>query len=88
MTSNPDTTYRVALRGEDILEHPRWNKGTAFTYQERKDFGLIGRLPTRVNTIDEQCARAYDQLQQRDSPIRKNSFLQVEIRPYGPSSWP
>ncbi|KZV72678.1 hypothetical protein PENSPDRAFT_649614 [Peniophora sp. CONT] len=76
MTSNPDTTYRVALRGEDILEHPRWNKGTAFTYQERKDFGLIGRLPTRVNTIDEQCARAYDQLQQRDSPIRKNSFLQ------------
>ncbi|VDC06716.1 unnamed protein product [Peniophora sp. CBMAI 1063] len=76
MSEGPSATYRVALRGEDILEHPRWNKGTAFTDQERKAFGLVGRLPSRVNTIDEQCARAWDQLQQRDSPIRKNSFLQ------------
>ncbi|PBK76354.1 hypothetical protein ARMSODRAFT_948137 [Armillaria solidipes] len=68
--------YNVALRGDAILTSSRWNKGTAFTMAERKAFGLTGRLPYRVNTLDEQCQRAYDQLQARDSPLRKNSFLQ------------
>lgn len=67
---------RVALRGESILASPRWNKGTAFTIKERKQFGLIGRLPYQVNTLDDQCRRAYDQLLSRDTPLRKNSFLQ------------
>ena len=51
--------------------------GTAFPLTERKAFGLTGRLPHRVNTLDEQCRRAYDQLNTRDTPIRKNTFLQV-----------
>ncbi|KAH9043660.1 hypothetical protein EDB85DRAFT_1911562 [Lactarius pseudohatsudake] len=69
-------TVRVALRGNAILNDPHWNKGTAFTEEERKQFGLVGRLPYQVNTLDEQCQRAYDQLLSRDTPIRKNSFLQ------------
>ncbi|KAG5644096.1 hypothetical protein DXG03_009115 [Asterophora parasitica] len=68
--------FRVALRGDAILTSPRFNKGTAFTIAERKAFGLTGRLPSKVNTLDEQCKRAYAQLQMRDTPIRKNSFLQ------------
>ncbi|KAI0028589.1 hypothetical protein K488DRAFT_58233 [Vararia minispora EC-137] len=76
MSKATDAVYHVALRGESILTHPRWNKGTAFTEQERKDFGLIGRLPSRINTIDEQCARAWDQLVSQDSDIQKNAFLQ------------
>ena len=87
---------RVALRGDAILTHPRFNKGagrltgsvcscsrlilsagTAFTIPERKAFGLTGRLPYRVNSLEEQCRRAYDQLRARDTPIRKNTFLQV-----------
>jgi malate dehydrogenase (oxaloacetate-decarboxylating) len=72
----PHTVLRIALRGNDILQDPRFNKGTAFPLDERKDFGLTGRLPYRVNSLDEQCQRAYDQLQSRDSAIRKNSFLQ------------
>ncbi|KAG1763865.1 hypothetical protein EDD22DRAFT_1050017 [Suillus occidentalis] len=68
--------FKVALRGDTLLTSPRWNKGTAFTKEERKDFGLTGRLPSRINTIDEQCERAYDQLHSRESPIQKNSFLQ------------
>ncbi|SJL13483.1 related to NADP+-dependent malic enzyme [Armillaria ostoyae] len=75
MTSSK-TQYNVALHGDAILTSSRWNKGTAFTMAERKAFGLTGRLPYRVNTLDEQCQRAYDQLQARDSPLRKNSFLQ------------
>jgi hypothetical protein len=74
MSRNP--IFRVALRGDSILTSPRFNKGTAFTPAERSAFGLIGRLPYRVNTLEEQCRRAYDQLQSRESPIRKNSFLQ------------
>jgi malate dehydrogenase (oxaloacetate-decarboxylating) len=76
MPANSDTVFRVAIRDDSILTNPRWNKGTAFTVEERKDFGLIGRLPFRVNTINEQCDRAYDQLNSRESPLRKNSFLQ------------
>ncbi|OAX39665.1 hypothetical protein K503DRAFT_689125 [Rhizopogon vinicolor AM-OR11-026] len=71
-----ETVFKVALRGDTLLTSPRWNKGTAFTKKERKAFGLTGRLPSRVNTIDEQCDRAYDQLRSNDSPIGKNSFLQ------------
>ena len=67
---------RVALRGDAILTNPRWNKGTAFTTKERVQFGLVGRLPHQVNTLDQQCQRAYDQLLSRDTPLRKNSFLQ------------
>lgn len=69
-------TYRIALRGDGILTSPRWNKGTAFNERERKAFGLTGRLPYRINTLEEQIARAYDQLQARQEPLRKNSFLQ------------
>lgn len=75
MTSSK-TQYHVSLRGDAILTSSRWNKGTAFSLAERKAFGLTGRLPNRVNTLDEQCERAYDQLRARDSPIRKNCYLQ------------
>lgn len=75
--STPATrALRVALRGDSILTHPRFNKGTAFPAHERKAFGLTGRLPYRANTLEEQCRRAYDQLITRETPIRKNTFLQ------------
>ena len=70
------TTFRVALRGEALLTNPRFNKGTAFSLQERREFGLTGRLPFRVASLDEQCQRAYDQLNSQESPLHKNSFLQ------------
>ncbi|KAL6307798.1 hypothetical protein BKA93DRAFT_727171 [Sparassis latifolia] len=76
MVVSDNEQFRVALRGEAILTHPRWNKGTAFTRKERKALGLTGRLPDRVNTLDEQCDRAYDQYLSRDAPLRKNTFLQ------------
>ncbi|KAK7695201.1 hypothetical protein QCA50_002391 [Cerrena zonata] len=74
--SSPEPVYRIALRGSAILSHPRWNKGMAFTAEERKAFGLIGRLPCQINTLDEQCDRAYDQLQSQVNDLAKNTFLQ------------
>ncbi|KAI0701246.1 hypothetical protein C8T65DRAFT_656552 [Cerioporus squamosus] len=76
MATATSRVLRVALRGDSILTHPRFNKGTAFTPSERKAFGLNSRLPYRYNTLEEQCQRAYDQLCGREQPLRKNTFLQ------------
>ncbi|TCD67885.1 NAD-dependent malic enzyme, mitochondrial [Steccherinum ochraceum] len=74
MTTEP--VFRVALRGGALLTSPRWNKGTAFSAAERKAFGLIGRLPHKINSLDDQCNRAYDQLCAHENDLRKNTFLQ------------
>ena len=66
----------LALRGHALLNSPRFNKGTGFPLSERTTFRLEGRLPFRANNLDQQCERAYEQLLQRDTPIRKNTFLQ------------
>ena len=43
---------------------------------ERRQFGLTGRLPYTVNTLDQQCARASDQLTSHENDLQKNAFLQ------------
>src|SRR5260370_9423726 len=45
-------------RGTDLLDTPTLNKGTAFTDEERREFGLQGLLPPHVETLDEQAVRA------------------------------
>ncbi|CAG7846996.1 NAD-dependent malic enzyme, mitochondrial Short=NAD-ME; Flags: Precursor [Serendipita indica DSM 11827] len=69
-------TCKISLKGSALLNDPQWNKGSAFTDEERRMFNLRGRLPCRVNTLEEQIERAYAQLNQRESAIRKNSFLE------------
>ena len=76
MANSKPQVFKVALRGEALMDNPRWNKGTAFTAKEREDFGLTGRLPHTINTIDEQCQRAFDQLSMHESDLRKNDFMQ------------
>jgi malate dehydrogenase (oxaloacetate-decarboxylating) len=36
---------RIALKGAAVLNDPRWNKGSAFTREERERLDLRGRLP-------------------------------------------
>ncbi|KAG8834756.1 NAD-dependent malic enzyme, mitochondrial [Serendipita sp. 399] len=67
---------KISLQGSELLNDPQWNKGSAFTEEERQMFRLRGRLPCKVNTLEEQIKRAYDQVQQFDTDIRKNSFLE------------
>ena len=59
----------------DILNNPFLNKGTAFTLEERKKLGLIGLLPPRVQTIEEQAAQTYEQLQTKVNDLEKRLFL-------------
>jgi hypothetical protein len=41
----PGEPVKLALKGPALLNNPTWNKGSAFTHEERKEFGLRGRLP-------------------------------------------
>ncbi|OCB86432.1 hypothetical protein A7U60_g6553 [Sanghuangporus baumii] len=74
--SNGSQVVKLRLRGQALLDSARWNKGTAFNVPERKQFGLTGRLPYTMNTLDQQCARANDQLASLDNDLQKNAFLQ------------
>ena len=59
----------------DILNNPFLNKGTAFTLEERKELGLIGLLPPYVQTIEEQAAQTYAQIQTKANDLEKRLFL-------------
>ena len=59
----------------DILNNPFLNKGTAFTLEERKELGLIGLLPPYVQTIEEQAAQTYAQMQTKVNDLEKRLFL-------------
>jgi malate dehydrogenase (oxaloacetate-decarboxylating) len=54
------STVTTPLTGIDLLDRPLLNKGTAFSADERRTFGLAGLLPPHVDTLEEQTARAYE----------------------------
>lgn len=62
------------LQGFQVLNSPLFNKGTAFTKEERVAFGLTGLLPPIVNTLEEQVERAYIQLHYMKTPLMQNDF--------------
>ncbi len=74
-TSSGQQHVETTLKGDELLNTPQLNKGTAFTVEERKKFNLLGKLPQRVETLNEQVVRAYKQLKSYDNPKQKNIFL-------------
>ena len=63
------------MTAHDILNNPFLNKGTAFTLEERKELGLIGLLPPYVQTIEEQAAQTYAQMETKANNLEKRLFL-------------
>ena len=63
------------ITGKALLTMPALNKGTAFTVEERHALHLIGKLPPRVESIEEQVRRAYKQFRSYNEPINRNIFL-------------
>ena len=63
------------MTAHDILNNPFLNKGTAFTIEERKELGLIGLLPPYVQTIEEQAAQTYTQMETKANDLEKRLFL-------------
>jgi malate dehydrogenase (oxaloacetate-decarboxylating) len=65
----------VSLEGFDLINSPRWNKGTAFDEQERDVFSLHGLLPPHIGTLDDQLERRVQALSNQPTPFSKYSFL-------------
>ena len=63
------------MKRHSILNDPFLNKGTAFTQEERKELDLIGLLPPYIQTIEEQAAQAYAQMQTKVNNLEKRLFL-------------
>ena len=76
-TDNPKLAGRLAVSstGQALLDNPLLNKGSAFTEEERHEFGLLGLLPPHVSTLDEQLARSYENFTRKDSDLERYIFL-------------
>jgi malate dehydrogenase (oxaloacetate-decarboxylating) len=67
--------FRTRLHGFDLLLHPRLNKGTAFTEEERDAFGLHGLLPPHMGTLADQRLRRLRVLASRETAFGKYSNM-------------
>jgi malate dehydrogenase (oxaloacetate-decarboxylating) len=70
-----DGEWHTRLRGRQVLVDPRINKGTGFPPEEREALGLVGLMPYKVFTLEEQAARSYAQYSSQPTPLAKNVFL-------------
>lgn len=74
MSAKKDSNDRLP-RGMALLHHPGLNKGTAFTLEERKAFGLQGLLPPRITTQDQQVVRVMHNVRLKPSTLEKYLYL-------------
>ena len=72
---SPDGEWIMAdvwKRGAGLLTDALFNKGTAFTQEERQLFDLDGMLPHQVTDREHQVRRAWEHLQAKgDDPLEK-----------------
>jgi malate dehydrogenase (oxaloacetate-decarboxylating) len=68
---------KVPVTGQLLLERPLFNKGTAFTSEERRTFSLHGLLPPQVETLDEQAVRASEAYRRKDDDLERHIFLRA-----------
>jgi malate dehydrogenase (oxaloacetate-decarboxylating) len=59
----------------DLLNSPPLNKGTAFTEAEREAFGLHGLLPPIVESLEDQCVRAYEAFSLKPNDLERHIYL-------------
>ena len=61
----------VRLRGPQLLNHPMYNRATAFTRDERRELGLEGLLPDVVSSTEQQARRAYGNIVRKSEPLER-----------------
>ena len=65
----------MAKTGQDRLNDPFLNKGTAFTEEQREKYQLAGMLPPKVQSLEEQAREVYLQYQEKSTNLEKRIFL-------------
>ena len=66
---------RIQVRGSAVLASPTINRGTAFTYEERRALGLIGLLPSAVTSLEGQLQRVYAQYCAQPTDLHRWVYL-------------
>ncbi|CAM4018372.1 NAD-dependent malic enzyme [Vreelandella rituensis] len=77
MTTKNKRPLYTPYAGPSLLEMPLLNKGSAFTQEERLAFNLIGLLPQKVETIEDQLERVYRQYQQCHDDLERHIHLRA-----------
>lgn len=62
---------RVPHRGAELLAQALYTKGSAFTHDERRAFGIEGLLPPAVSTLDLQRKRMVDNIARKADALEK-----------------
>ncbi|MBN1222713.1 MAG: NAD-dependent malic enzyme [Candidatus Aminicenantes bacterium] len=65
----------VPFKGRRLVEHPIYNKGTAFTEEERETLELAGLYPERVSNLEIQCRRSYGHYLEKNTDLEKYIYL-------------
>jgi len=61
--------------GREMLRAPLYDKGTGFTYEERRRFGIEGMLPAEYNDIATQAERQYLSICFNPDPVGRHIDL-------------
>jgi malate dehydrogenase (oxaloacetate-decarboxylating) len=64
-------------RGQAKLSDALTTKGTAFTLDERRRFGLLGLLPTTVKTLAQQAEHCWHEFSTRPDDLDKHVYLRA-----------
>ena len=70
-----EKVVRTHLTGFGLLMHPRLNKGTAFTEEERDVFALHGLLPPHIGTLEDQRERRKIALENQPTNFAKYRLM-------------
>jgi len=75
MVETAETRPHDTPQGAALLNDPVRNKGTAFTSEERRQYGLEGFLPHSVEGLDRQVERVMGHLDAKPNDLERYIYL-------------
>ena len=71
-----EEVLEIGINEHALLDNPLYNKGSAFSEEERREFDLIGLLPPHVATLEEQLARTYENYKRKNNDLEREPYAQ------------